>query len=707
MLTELNTLQDIPRIGHKLSKRFVEHFGSERRAMDVILSGDVASISEVEGIGHRYAVSLIQDVASRTQGVNVDDFLRTREAVNVYEKVLDLVKVFTNTRYSRDKMHVFFPYPSTNIDKIMEVRESISFYTDTVKTLEENGLIVELLSKVAPLNFKHKFPKIRERVIITPDLDSYEYAKSRFHGQIDIQLASSPSDIIDISRGFSQVIAVGDDYLSFDLPDELEHEMEFVSEIQEIDDYFFIPEKEIFEFSKNIIALRSSIEIISLLNSKDIKIYDQMDDGELELVSSTLSLIDEDGGIVRGADTELDRLSGARERLDKSVADTVRFINESMNKCLKNSQMTLSGQDMLKVMDGSLELKEMLGKELYKSYYSFLRQGIDNIYEDLCLEKKERIMVDSFFPEHIMHPVEADPDSIEAFKQYLDKGIRKRELQHKREVSRVLSSYREKVSEMVRKVLDFDVGFAIGSFSLAYDLSMPDIIDTKGIGFSGGRNLFLLSTHGDVIPVDYSVGENRFSPQDNSGRIVLLSGVNSGGKTSLLDLIAQCTILTHMGFPVPAKNMEISLTESMYYFAKSKGTMNAGAFETTLTQFSVLADDSSKIVLADELESITEPGASAKIMAGILEVLTDNINTMSIFVSHLSEQIMENISCDIRVDGIEASGLDKDLDLIVDRNPLYNYIAKSTPELIVERLSRKTEGKEKEFYKRLKEKFEV
>ena len=103
----------------------------------------------------------------------------------------------------------------------------------------------------------------------------------------------------------------------------------------------------------------------------------------------------------------------------------------------------------------------------------------------------------------------------------------------------------------------------------------------------------------------------------------------------------------------------------------------------------MVADESAKFVLADELESITEPGASAKIMAGILEVLMENDSTMSIFVSHLSEQIMENTECNIRVDGIEASGLDSELNLVVDRTPRYNYVAKSTPELIVERLSRR------------------
>ncbi|MHC1576225.1 MAG: MutS-related protein, partial [Methanosarcinaceae archaeon] len=210
---------------------------------------------------------------------------------------------------------------------------------------------------------------------------------------------------------------------------------------------------------------------------------------------------------------------------------------------------------------------------------------------------------------------------------------------------------------------------------------------------------------GNVVPIDYSVGGTSLAPNGAGNPVVLLSGVNSGGKTSMLELIAQCIILAHMGFPTPAEHLELGLTEGLYYFGKSKGTLDAGAFETTLTNLSVVADGASKVVLVDELESITEPGASAKIIAGMLEFLSESNDSMAVFVSHLSELILENTQCNIRVDGIEADGLDEDLNLIVDRNPRYNYVAKSTPELIVQRLSQKTSGNEQTFYKRLGEKF--
>ena len=46
----------------------------------------------------------------------------------------------------------------------------------------------------------------------------------------------------------------------------------------------------------------------------------------------------------------------------------------------------------------------------------------------------------------------------------------------------------------------------------------------------------------------------------------------------------------------------------------------------------------------------------------------------------------------LRIDGIEAKGLDEHLELIVDRTPQRNCLARSTPELIVRRLVERSSG---------------
>jgi len=101
------------------------------------------------------------------------------------------------------------------------------------------------------------------------------------------------------------------------------------------------------------------------------------------------------------------------------------------------------------------------------------------------------------------------------------------------------------------------------------------------------------------------------------------------------------------------------------------------------------------------LESITEPGASAKIIAGILEAL-DTQGATAVFVSHLADEIREASAVDVAVDGIQATGL-VDGKLQVNRSPVKNHLARSTPELIVEKLA--GEATDATFYESLLEKF--
>jgi dsDNA-specific endonuclease/ATPase MutS2 len=59
----------------------------------------------------------------------------------------------------------------------------------------------------------------------------------------------------------------------------------------------------------------------------------------------------------------------------------------------------------------------------------------------------------------------------------------------------------------------------------------------------------------------------------------------------------------------------------------------------------------------------------------------------------------------VRVDGIEAKGLDEQYNLIVDRTPKMNCLARSTPELILKRIYENSDGKIKEVYGEILKKF--
>ena len=63
----------------------------------------------------------------------------------------------------------------------------------------------------------------------------------------------------------------------------------------------------------------------------------------------------------------------------------------------------------------------------------------------------------------------------------------------------------------------------------------------------------------------------------------------------------------------------------------------AGALEQTLMELaSVVSDPTPKLILADELEAITEPGAGARIIAGMLLAAGAQKDTSMMLVTHLA-----------------------------------------------------------------------
>lgn len=702
---KISSLREIHGIGERVADRLFEYFGSEDAALKAICEGDIASLAEINGISHNFALSLARDARSRVEGCSISDFLKTKEALDLYSRLLELIKSFAHTTHARDKLNLFYPVPISRMDLIRERQAFVGEYLEFAYTFFENSEFLQLLSRVRKLRSVPGNLRVKDRIIICGDPKILEAARERFQAFLPVQAAENLYEFVDLARGYSSVIVFDDTYLGFDLPEDIEPE--YFQDLSKAEFWHILPENELAFFARNLDCVLACLDIVHALRSRDFNLFEELSGERLNALDTTLSKLGEDGKPVEGFDPELDRLEKAFQNLDPVLTSALNEANQRMNKTLEASSLTLSGQEIIKLVSGGMEIKDLLAKELNRIYKGEIEAIKEELAEKLGLQKQEKLMLDSLFADEISYPLNADRSKLQLLRQKLRRELARTRLTRKRELARTFSTFREPVERLVREVLDFDLGFSIACFSAKFKLKLPELIPEAGIGFKAGENLFLKARHGKIDPVSYSIGKNSFSPARLENRVVLLSGVNSGGKTSLLELLAQCVILGYMGFPVPAKDLELGPVEEFYYFGKSKGTLDAGAFETTLIQFSVLSEASGKLVLADELESITEPGASARIIAGILEYLSGNEQSLGVFVSHLSELILENTEVEVRVDGIEAEGLDSNLELIVNRNPVYNRVARSTPELIVERLLRKTAGREREFYTHLKSKFKT
>ncbi|KAF5411481.1 MAG: DNA-binding protein MutS2 [Candidatus Methanocomedens sp.] len=697
----MSNITDIPGIGEKTARRLAEHFKSQEDAMDAFMQHNVAAIAAVPGIGEKNAVALMQAFIFKDENLSPDSFLKTPEAQRVYRHLLDIIKSYTSTKYARDKLNIYFPMPSSKKDKISSVMDDVAAacrMIDNIFAIDTGfDQLKDELAGVKPV--KTTSPrKVRDRAIVAARHEEYQQAQAKFGNAIDVLLAESPRELADAATAYHHVTA-SMRLEGVDIPYDAEVDY---ADLPDLEMWQVVPETEIAFYSQNLTSITSAIQAYKLTENTGSHVFTNIKSGHVTRLESALGVVGDNNDIRTGTDKEMDRIRSALDRLDNTIKTSEKGANLQLREFLESSTVTLSGKDLMNAVGG--DVKYLLDREISGRYTEIVKETMQGIIDELNLDQKESLLLDDLFSRDIMTTIEADREAVEKLRLMLRARLAKCRMDMLKDAARKLSDLKDTAQALVSGAMELDMWFAIGLFARECNLTTPELTDEPGIHIRAGTNLFL---GGDIQPVDYALGEVSGSSADGytPERVAVLSGVNSGGKTTTLDMVAQVLILSHMGFPVPGKEISVGPVDELYYFGKSRGTMDAGAFESTIREFSVVSGTGRMAVLVDELESITEPGASARIIGGILESLAENPHAVGIFVSHLAESIMEHTSAPVRVDGIEARGLDDDLNLIVDRNPRYNYAAKSTPELIVERLVRRADDEKKDFYQRLLDKF--
>jgi hypothetical protein len=252
-----------------------------------------------------------------------------------------------------------------------------------------------------------------------------------------------------------------------------------------------------------------------------------------------------------------------------------------------------------------------------------------------------------------------------------------------------LADAREDIDAAIETVDDIAFSVSLARFAIAFDLTRPTFVeDRKTIAVKRARNLTIADVE-SVQPVTYAIGDHtleldRANRPPSGDRVAVLTGANSGGKTTLLETLCQVQLLAQMGLPVPAEAAEVSLVDTVV-FHRRHASFNAGVLESTLRSVvPPLTESDRTLMLVDEFEAITEPGSAADLLHGLVTLTVDR-DALGVFVTHLADDL-EPLPTEARTDGIFAEGLNQDLELQVDYQPRFGTVGKSTPEFIVSRL---------------------
>jgi len=321
-------------------------------------------------------------------------------------------------------------------------------------------------------------------------------------------------------------------------------------------------------------------------------------------------------------------------------------------------------------------------------------RGTDQLREALVREIADRTGVDRTRVRDAMVTEAVDArafvgETLRGLAAKLREDVDAREREVAEEFEQTLAAATEDIEAAVAAVDEIALSVSLARFATRFDLVEPTFGESQVAAVVNARNLFLEDSGQDVQPITYAVGDHSLSvpgttvpPQGD--RVAVLTGANSGGKTTLLETLCQVQLLAQMGLPVPADSAEIQVVESIV-FHRRHASFNAGVLESTLRSVvPPLSDPGRTLMLVDEFEAITEPGSAADLLHGLV-TLTVEKEALGVFVTHLADDL-EPLPEQARVDGIFAEGLTRELELQVDYQPRFETVGRSTPEFIVSRL---------------------
>jgi DNA mismatch repair protein MutS2 len=375
-----------------------------------------------------------------------------------------------------------------------------------------------------------------------------------------------------------------------------------------------------------------------------------LDRDALDAAADALQYLDDDGGVSEGADAKLDRL---RERAE-----------------------TLSGLER-----DTFDVLEAVRSEGVEGTEAFREAFVQYVASEADVEP--RLVRDAMAPEA------ADAaDFVSTTLRDLAGDVRERAADRERDVAADLrgdlSAARDEVEAAVDAVSDLAFHLSLARFAEAHDLTRPAFVEGDALAVEDARNVALEADGEDVQPVTYAVGDHDLPGAPSGDRVTVLTGANSGGKTTLLETLCQVALLARMGLPVPAERAAVGVIDSVV-FHRRHASFNAGVLEATLNSVvPPLSTGERTLMLVDEFEAITEPGSAADLLHGLVTLTVDE-DALGVFVTHLADDL-EPLPDAARLDGIFAEGLDSDLDLLVDYQPRFDTVGKSTPEFIVSRL---------------------
>lgn len=617
----MTALADLPGVGPSVAARLAKAAGGEAEAMEALRAGRLDVLRDVPGVSEARIVAWMRHLRA---GPAAERLLATPAAARLHDAIVERIASFASTRRGRDRLHLIVPQA-----------DAAAASTAAAHVMEQKALAARLdrtavtralrqIDAPAPAT-----PRTRTSLLVVPG-DNRTAARLRDHGVHQYAIIADAGDV-SAAEDFDLAVLVGDTLRDAEaaFPNAV-----WTPRDAPIGD--IVPDSVLAPLA----ADRARIEALAVI-ADAVAASSVADD--------VLAALDAAPHPAAAADATA-TVEALRKELEAILESRIADLRLPAAEVLRAASTGRLPTDVRRVVDGVLqEGRRMLVQ----------RTGLD------C---------SPFLP---TLPITIDDEELAAAVARRRSNGVLAAFGARQRAARTVAPLGAALRDEIGRAFDLDAELALGWFALDHDLHPPRFGD--GFRFDDSVHLTLAAAP-DAQRIAYRLGDDH-----EAARVALLTGANSGGKTTFLEHLGQLALMARLGLPVVGRGVTVPWLHEVHLVTGARG-LDAGALEAFLSTFVPLAaGEDDRLVLVDEVEAVTELDAAGRILAFVLRGLAGN-GALAVVATHLAPQILQHAP-ELRVDGIEARGLDDAHRLVVDRSPRIGHHARSTPELVVRRLA--------------------
>lgn len=219
------------------------------------------------------------------------------------------------------------------------------------------------------------------------------------------------------------------------------------------------------------------------------------------------------------------------------------------------------------------------------------------------------------------------------------KGARLALKLYKEFLSDFAERYDPMIKDLIEEVSTKDYIYTLAYNACKYRLTKPTV--TKGGAFVKAQGLRHLLVETNQIDIEYTTNDISLGTHDTDG--MLLYGINSAGKSSLMKSVGLVVIMAQAGMYVPCDHLEYAPFTRVFTRITSSDDIIRGHSTFTkemleLRNILSRADENS-LVIGDELCSGTESISAVSIVSAGLVTLHNKTKSKFVFATHLHDLV--------------------------------------------------------------------